>query len=167
MTASLPSGSREDVELVLIETEDISLVMKGRPYHERYEGLKQYRSMDVHDTMELAIEGDGIQSVSVYDVNEQGLVPSVNVTTKYRPIFFENGTYQLIVLPKNTLPLTFYHEHPLLRKAVSEVSVGSQTMLMGNLQFQNEVGFSTFEIRSENKTLLECDNRNFSNEIGL
>ena len=71
--------------------------MKGRPYHERYEGLKQYRSMDVHDTMELSIEGPGIQSISVYDVNEQGLVPSVNVTTEYRPIFFENGTYQLIV----------------------------------------------------------------------
>ena len=47
---SLPSGSREDVELVLIETEDFSLVIKGKPYHERYEGMKQYRSMDYHDT---------------------------------------------------------------------------------------------------------------------
>ena len=37
---SLPSGSREDVELVLIETEYFSLVIKGKPYHERYEGLK-------------------------------------------------------------------------------------------------------------------------------
>ena len=152
---SLPSGSREDVELVLIETEDLSLVMKGKPYHERYEGLKQYRSMDYHDAMELSVKGQGIQSIQVYAVNEQELVVSPNVTTEYRPIFFENGTYQLIVLPKRKLPLTFYHEHPLLRQAVSEVSVGSQSMLMGNLQFQNEVGFSTFEIRSEKNTLLE------------
>ena len=152
---SLPSGSREDVELVLIETEDLSLVMKGKPYHERYEGLKQYRSMDFHDAMELSVKGQGIQSIQVYDVNEQGLVVSSNVTTEYRPIFFENGTYQLIVLPKRKLPLTFYHEHPLLRQAVSEVTVGSQSMLMGNLQFQNEVGYSTFEIRSEKNTLLE------------
>src|SRR6476646_7582542 len=101
---SLPSGSREDVELVLIETEDISLVMKGKPYHERYEGLKQYRSMDFHDAMELSVRGQGIQSIQVYDVNEQGLVVSSNITTEYRPIFFENGTYQLIVLPKRKLP---------------------------------------------------------------
>ena len=68
---SLPSGSREDVELVLIETEDFSLVMKGKPYHERYEGLKQYRSMDFHDAMEFSVQGKGVQSIQVYDVNGQ------------------------------------------------------------------------------------------------
>ncbi len=61
----------------------------------------------------------------------------------------------MIVLPKGELPLTFYHEHALLREAVSEVKVGSHEMLMGNLSFQNEVGFTTFEIRSEKNTLLE------------
>lgn len=153
--ASHLSGSREDVELILIETDDLSLVMKGKPYHERYEGFKQYQSMDFHDAMELSIHGEGIQSVQVYDVNRQRLVESAPVTKGYRPIFFENGTYQLIVLPKKKVPFTFYHEHPLLREAVSNVTLGSQTMLTGSLSFQNEVGFSTFEIRSEKKTWLE------------
>lgn len=145
-----PSGSREDAELVLIETENLSLVIKGKPFHERYEGLKQYRSMDIHDTMEFSAQGKSIQTLQVYDVHQQQLTAS----TVVRPIFFENGIYQLIVMPKKEMELTFYHEHPELRKAISNVNIGGKSMLMGNLQFQNEVGLTTFEIRSEKETLL-------------
>ena len=35
--ATRPSGFREEVELVQIETDDLSLILKGKPYHERYE----------------------------------------------------------------------------------------------------------------------------------
>ncbi|WP_342042867.1 restriction endonuclease-like protein [Bacillus sp. OTU2372] len=149
--ASLPSGSREDVELVHIETDVLSLILKGKPYHNRYEGLKHYRSMDYHDVMEFSVHGDNMQEIKVYDINQQQLVEP----SRLRPIFFENGIYQLIVLLKNGQELTFYHEHPLLRQAVSLVKFGHQSMLMGNLQFQNEVGFSTFEIRANNKTILQ------------
>jgi uncharacterized protein len=149
--ASLPSGSREDVELVQIETDYLSLILKGKPYHERYEGLNQYRSMDFHDVMEFSVNGDRIKDIKVYDINQQQLVG----TTLLRPVFFENGIYQLIVMPKNNLELSFYHENPLLRKAVSQVKIGHQSMLMGNLQFQNEMGFTKFEIRADNQMLLE------------
>jgi uncharacterized protein len=147
---SLPSGSREDIELVLVETDDLSLIMKGKPYHERYEGLKQYRCMDYHDVMNFSVRGDRIENIRVYDINQQQLAQP----SELRPIFFENGIYQLIVLPKKDQELSFYHEHPLLRQAVSFVKIGRQSMLMGNLQFQNEVGFSTFEIRTDAKKLL-------------
>lgn len=149
--ASLPSGSREDVELVKIETEELSLVLKGRPYHDRYEGLKQYRSMDRHDVMYFRADGNNVQDILVYDITQQQLV----TPTEQRPVFFENGVYQLIVVPKNDQELTFYHEYPLLRQAVSPVTIGNQQILMGNLHFQNEVGYSTFEIRSDEKILLE------------
>jgi len=150
--ASLPSGFREDIELIFIETEDLSLVIKGKPFHERYEGLRQYRSMDYHDSMDFSVHGKGVQSIQVYDINQQQMMDN---SEDLRPIFFENGIYQLMVIPKGETELTFYHEHPLLRKAVSNVKIASRPMLMGNLQFQNEVGFSTFEIRSERETLLE------------
>lgn len=149
--ASLPSGSREDVELVKVETEDLSLVLKGRPYHDRYEGLKQYRSMDRHDVMYFRVNGDHVQEKLVYDITQQQLV----TPTEQRPVFFENGVYQLIVVPKHDQDLTFYHEYPLLRQAVAPVPIGNQQILMGNLHFQNEVGYSTFEIRSGEKILLE------------
>lgn len=40
MMASPLSGSNGDIELVKIETADLSLTLKGNPYHEKYESLK-------------------------------------------------------------------------------------------------------------------------------
>ncbi|PLT32706.1 restriction endonuclease-like protein [Bacillus sp. V5-8f] len=150
--ALLPSGSREDVELVLIEHNDFSLVIKGKPFHHRYEGLKQYRAMDYHDVMGFSVKGSGLGSIQVYDIEAQEL----STSEKLRPIFFENGNYQVIVMPKEKdKELYFYHEHPLLRQAISMVQLAGTRMLMGNLQFQNEVGLTTFEIQSGKDTLLE------------
>ncbi|WP_306010434.1 restriction endonuclease-like protein [Bacillus sp. MMSF_3328] len=146
-----PSGSRDDVELVKIETEDFSLVVKGKPYHERYEGLKQYRAMDRHDVMQFSVHGDMVNQVLVYDIEAQVL----QEFTQLRPIFFENGVYQVIVIPKTSRDLSFYHEHPGLRQSVARVEIAHTYMLMGNLQFQNEVGLTSFEIRDGNRKLLE------------
>ncbi|AGX02771.1 hypothetical protein B14911_16875 [Bacillus sp. NRRL B-14911] len=146
-----PSGSRDEVELVKIETEDFSFVVKGKPYHERYEGLKQYRAMDRHDVMQFSVHGDMVNQVLVYDIEAQVLQES----TQLRPIFFENGVYQVIVVPKTGRDLSFYHEHPGLRQSVARVEITHTYMLMGNLQFQNEVGLTTFEIRDGREKLLE------------
>lgn len=40
MMVSPLSGSNRDIELVKIETADLSLTIKGNPYHEKYESLK-------------------------------------------------------------------------------------------------------------------------------
>ncbi|WHY87067.1 restriction endonuclease-like protein [Neobacillus novalis] len=148
---SLPSGSRDDVELAKIDATDFSLVIKGKPYHHRYEGLKQYRKMDYHDVMEFDVTGSSVEAVQVYDI-EHG---ELTVEQKVRPIFFENGIYQLIVVPKQNQQLEFYHEYPMFREAISKVELAGIPVLMGNLQFQNEVGYSTFEIRNEGRKLLE------------
>ncbi|MFG6494727.1 restriction endonuclease-like protein [Fictibacillus sp. UD] len=148
---SLPSGLvREDVELVLIETDQFTLFMKGKPYHQRFEGLSQYKKKLQNETMEFKVDGESIQSVKVFDVDQQML----SAGSTFRPIFFENGNYQIIVTSKTDSEIEFYHEHHLLRNAVSSVPVGPKQVLMGSLQFQNEVGLSTFEIRMQGKTLL-------------
>ncbi|WP_342462875.1 restriction endonuclease-like protein [Ureibacillus sp. FSL K6-8385] len=148
-----PSGlAREDVELVHIETKHVTLVIKGKPYHEQYKGLQQYRKLDFHESMEFFVKGEDILEVKIFDIDQQRLV---EWSAGHRPIFFENGIYQIIVSPKNDVELTFYHEYPSLRRAVDRVSIGNQYVLMGNLHFQNEVGLSTFEIRMGDKVLLE------------
>ncbi|WP_099364684.1 restriction endonuclease-like protein [Fredinandcohnia onubensis] len=150
--ALLPSGSApNDVELVYIDTDQLTLVIKGKPYHERYEGLLQYRQLDFHDVMHFNVRGKYINIKKIFDVETQTLIEPLN----QRPIFFENGNYQIVISPKAGINLSFYHEHPLLRKAVGKVDIGDSYFLMGNLQFQNEVGLSKFEIRSEEGVLLE------------
>ncbi|WP_338786294.1 restriction endonuclease-like protein [Metabacillus sp. FJAT-53654] len=147
-----PSGLPNEVELLIIDTDEFTLILKGKPFHERYEGLSQYRQLDFHDEMNLTVTGTNINSVRVFDVTTQAMVePSSN-----RPIFFENGNYQLVVTPKTDENYSFYHEHPLLRKAIGRVNImDNRYLLMGNLQFQNEVGSSTFEIRKDKEKFLE------------
>ncbi|MDN3015806.1 restriction endonuclease-like protein [Paenibacillus sp. BSR1-1] len=150
----LPSGSAvEDVELVVIETSELSLYIKGKPFHERYESLKAYRKMKNQDRMYFSYDGIGIEHARVYDVEKGNLGPYQKENQK--PIFFENGVYQLVVTSKNGIPLSFHHENPALRKAVGVAGFGSNQLLMGNLYFPNEVGFSTFEIYEGNQQLLE------------
>lgn len=45
MMASPLSGSNSDIELVKIETADFSLTIKGNPYHEKYESLKNINQL--------------------------------------------------------------------------------------------------------------------------
>jgi hypothetical protein len=151
--ASRPSGyDRAEHELVVIETSELSLYIKGRPYHERYETLKQYRSLSSVQEEKMTFRcGPDVESVQVFDVDEGRLVPA----TEHAPIFFENGVYQLVVSSKKEKTLRFHHEHPAMRKAVSLVGREPHQLLMGNLQFTNEVGLSTFEIHDEEKKLLE------------
>ena len=61
--------------------------------------------------------------------------------------------YEVIIVPKTEIPLHFYHEFKAFREAVTKLS--RTNLLTGQLLFKNEVGFSTFEIHSEEKTLLE------------
>lgn len=152
MTLPLSGLAKDDVELLVIETADFSLVIKGKPYHQRYQGFRQYRSLDYHDSMFLDIYGTSIQEKKVFDVTSQSLVEP---SEQHRPIFFENGIYQIMVSPKTEKELFFYHEHPLLRKAVDRVNIGRSYALLGNLMFQSEIGFTTFEIKCDGETLLQ------------
>lgn len=97
--ASLHSGSREDVELVLVETDDISLIIKGKPYHERYEGLKQFRSMDFHDVMKFSVKGERINAIRVYDITQQQLLGP----TELRPIFLKMEFTSLLLYQSRTM----------------------------------------------------------------
>ncbi|EJR75569.1 hypothetical protein IK7_05323 [Bacillus cereus VD156] len=143
------SGSNNEIELVKIETEDLSLTIKGNPYHEKYESLKEYQAMNADEMMYFHVDGK-TESVSVFDARLQRL----DEWNEHPPIFFENRSYQLVVVPKNNKQLSFYHEHPGFRKQVSSIQMGSLHVLMGNLSFPNEVGNTTFEIKDEQDTLL-------------
>ncbi|WP_128855653.1 restriction endonuclease-like protein [Bacillus sp. CDB3] len=143
------SGSNNEIELVKIETEELSLTIKGNPYHEKYESLKEYHAMNADEMMYFHVD-EKTESVSVFDARLQRL----DEWNEHPPIFFENRSYQLVVVPKKSQQLSFYHEHPGFRKQVNSIQMGSLHVLMGNLSFPNEVGNTTFEIKDEKETLL-------------
>lgn len=156
----LRSGSSsEEVELVRIETDHFVLVIKGRPFHERYEGLQQYRKFHQDEDMHFTVRGAGVQSVALFDVDEGRL----RVRPSYRPIFFENGVYQIVITCRTERRLTFDHEHPAFRQAIDYV--GDQPIMMGALHFQNEVGLSTFSICDRSQSLLDVTMEVFPSKL--
>ncbi len=138
-----------DIELVRIETKSLSLIIKGKPFHDKYESFKQYKDMDYHEAMHFQATGNEIESIQVFDVKGSSLLEPNDPL----PIFFENGIYQLIISPKENTELSFYHEHPALRRAIKRLEIGSSYILTGNLQFRNEVGLSTLEVLSGNENI--------------
>lgn len=150
---NMVSGVDQKV-LLSIETEDVSLFLKGVPYDLRYLSFKQYQNYlkFEQEWMKLDIDGIGIQTCMVFDASTNELRPYDQ--GPFPPIFFENGVYQLVILPKTDEPLDFYHEHPGLRNAVSAVGEKDRSLLMGQLDFKNEVGFSTFSIRKNGEEIL-------------
>lgn len=156
----------ETKELLYIEAEDFSLYLKGMPYNNRFESLTQYRK---HSALEKEVmgfdwNGEGVLSVEVYDVETNSLVEKGE--RAFAPIFFENGVYQIVISPKTDKRLSFYHEHPGLRAAVEPVGRGSHSILMGNLQFMNEVGFTSFSVKAGGKVLLEVKLEIFPTKLG-
>ena len=144
MKASLPSGSRKATELLSIETDKFTLVIKGKLDYSKHVAQSD-------DTfMQFFYDSKDAAKIEIYDADEGKLVP-YDGQWLY-PIFFENGMYELVIIPKNKEQLTFYHEYAPFREAISKLS--RTDILTGYLHFQNEVGFSEFEILEEKECLL-------------
>lgn len=144
MRASLPSGSRKAIELLSIETDKFSLVIKGKLDYSKHIAQSE-------DTfMQFFYDGKGINEIEIYDASARKLVP-YDGQSLY-PIFFENGMYEVVIIPKNNAKLRFHHEYAPFREAISKLS--RTNILTGYLHFQNEVGFSEFEILDGKECLL-------------
>ncbi|WAA10987.1 restriction endonuclease-like protein [Fervidibacillus albus] len=148
-------NNHKDQKILLnIETEEFDLYIKGIPYNHRYESIKQYRKFVSYEdeTMELNYTGNSVKSFSVYDVRTDRLQPYHQ--RPFFPIFFENGIYQIVIVPKSERLPEFYHEHIGMREAVGPVGNDDRQLLMGQLDFTNEVGLSTFSIQFDGKNVL-------------
>ena len=145
------SGSPKDKELVVIETPNLTCVIKGPAEHPQYGKLRGYSALKVEDFMQFQCRAENA-TIQIFDVISQEL--KTYSGQEFIPVFFENGQYELIVIPKTEEELTFYHEYPQFREAITKVS--RTKLLTGILHFKNEVGLTSFEIRdSRNRRLLD------------
>lgn len=147
---SLHSGSPKDKELVIIETAELTCIIKGSAAHPQYNKLRKHMSFKVEDAMQFHCRAESLREVEIHNVLTDQL--EVYDNQSLLPIFFENGRYEIIIIPKENEQLTFYHEFPLFRNAVQKLS--RSNYLTGTLHFQNEVGLTSFEIHGEQNQVL-------------
>ncbi|MHA6259120.1 DUF2357 domain-containing protein [Sporosarcina sp. CAU 1771] len=144
------SGSPKDKELVVIETPELTCIIKGAAAHPQYNKLREHMSFKVEDSMQFQCRAKNLDEVQIYNAITEELIPYTN--QQLLPIFFENGRYEIIILPKTDEQLSFYHEFPEFRNAVNKIS--RRDILTGTLHFRNEVGLTSFEIRGNHQRIL-------------
>ncbi len=116
---SLPSGSLKNIDLLCIETNAFTLVVKGDLNLDRYQN--SFVPYSIEDKMRFGVEVfgliDGAQT-EVFDVRKGELVTFSGQDLP--PIFFENGYYQIIIEPVIGRELSFHHEYAPFKEAVTK-----------------------------------------------
>lgn len=149
-----PSGSlKESVELIRIETNLFDLYIQGKPFHPTVEVLQLHKTIteDLVDTVFEVFPSTklSINAIKVFSPSKGQLQPLEN--EKVYPLFYENQSYEFVLQKKVDDNLTFFHENINLRRAVKPLG---RELLVGILNFQNEVGYTDLEIYSNKQLLL-------------
>lgn len=129
-------------ELLVIGTEEVTVVLKGKLHTSKQRSATGFIPMSFSTD---AVNAD----VQIYNSESGQLTPFES--EQMPPIFFENGNYELIILPETGDEFSFSHEYEAFRNAVTKLS--RSKILTGNLHFRNEVGLSTLEIHKNGERL--------------
>ncbi|MEG0384089.1 MAG: hypothetical protein RR642_04965, partial [Solibacillus sp.] len=124
------------MDLLVIQHEDVRVVLKGT-----YDSSKN-RSSSGDVSMRLNCSSISAK-LEVYDGQRLTLFKGQPLA----PIFFENGRYELILIPNNEAKISFVHEYDRFQDAVSEIM--NTGILTGVLHFQSEVGLSEMEVQKD------------------
>ena len=149
MMDSRHSGFLKGIQLLTIKTDDLFLAITGNLDLQRYNGESYKSFTENREAMYFSCSVEA--EIKMFDVHSGELIESVG--QPFLPIFFENGMYELQIQPEGNREIKFWHEFEGFRNAIHPFL--NTNALTGTLHFQNEVGFSNFEIRDEqDKTLL-------------
>ncbi|MGE6489641.1 DUF2357 domain-containing protein [Paenisporosarcina sp. NPDC076898] len=120
--------------------------------YDRYQN--QFVPYSVDDKMKFRVDTFGLDDTVRTEILDARKGELVTYTKQdLPPIFFENGYYQIIIDQRKGREVSFYHEYAPFKEAITKTK--GMNFLSGTLHFQNEVGFSSFEIREGDKKLLD------------
>ncbi|GAB6137959.1 DUF2357 domain-containing protein [Halanaerobaculum tunisiense] len=141
----------KDQELIDIKTDKFTLTIKGQPVHPDIKQLySQQEDSDVKATLEVSATSCELKEFWHFD-SKEGLVEYK--TSRVSPFFYEWQDYQIVIQSSQEADVEFYHQNRQIREAVTPLS-NNQSILTGQINFRNDVGYSELEVRSEGRTLL-------------
>ena len=102
---------------------------------------------DINST--TIIHGDIKENITIKILNDDKTL-GINGVINSKPIFFENGSYQ-IILESDDKAYDFIHMESDISNTIQDYS----KVLIGNIQFKSEVGNSTFAVRKNGNIILK------------
>src|SRR6056297_1102882 len=138
--------------LIDIETEHFTLVIKGKPIHPAIDQFSPHEN-DTEAEIKLSLKDDKLQKFRFFHP-KKGMIESSHNKVKSYPVFYEEQEYDIYVEGKNdkVQELKFYHQSNNIREAVSHPPRNKKN-LYGSVNFGSDIGFSEFEIRDGKRLL--------------
>lgn len=139
---SLHTGSDE---LVYIQTDKVSVTIKGPAAHPNFQGVEYQEgnsSLKVFcdDDFELSLKGQAAVGVLAVNNSVHSGIYAVP------PLFFEQQRYEIIIDAADGCHVSFWHDNLNIRNKVSCIG-RRDNMLSGMISFGNEIGLSDFVIQ--------------------
>jgi hypothetical protein len=141
-----------DQDLIHIETDLFTLVIKGKPVHPDIKLLYPERDSSLKARLELNPIGCQVECFRYYTPSG-GLIVGEEMALQIHPFFYEQQNYLIFIEGKDNQKIDFFHENRSIREAVTRYP-GKDNQLMGIINFRNDVGYSELEIRGNGQTLL-------------
>lgn len=140
--ASLHTGSDE---LVYIQTDKVSVTIKGQASHPNTQGAERtekesFLKVFCDENYEIDLKGDA------KPVSEQVIGNACLGEYRTVPIFYEQQRYEIVIESLGDKAVEFWHDNYNIRNKVSAVGRSSR-ILSGVINFDNEIGMSDLVIR--------------------
>lgn len=140
--ASLRTGSDE---LVYIQTDKISVTIKGQASHPNTQGAEyseneSFLKVFCDEVYEINLKGDA------EPISEQVIGNACLGEYRTVPIFYEQQRYEIVIESLGDYAVEFWHDNYNIRNEVTAVG-RSARILSGVINFGNEIGMSDLVIR--------------------
>ncbi len=161
----LPHSGRKFRELLVIATEDFELTIKGPAKNNVVEAFSLHQTEDGEPMLAGLKISPGYSWVRVYEPSVPGELSEYRGGSAF-PCFFEQTNYEVVIEKKEGCAKELRVEHlsKHLREAITPAGRQGK-LLTGIINFQNEVGFSRFEIMGNEKILLSFELEVFPSKL--
>lgn len=139
-------------ELLYIQTEKVSITIKGKASHPAFQGI-EYTNCD--STLKVFCLDDFVVSLQNKPANHSSIKNTdvfSNIFSVY-PMFYEQQQYEILIESIDGHKVSFWHDNINIRNCITRASRNHE-ILSGVINFGNEIGLSDLIVRIDETNYL-------------
>ncbi len=140
--ALLPTGSDKLLE---INTEEVNIVVKSK---------KPWVNNNYPMSSSVVVEGRRLESLYLRSAGERyeyDHPEHLCIEQSTKPLFFEQTDYEIVISGLKGNKVSLYNENHFIQDSIGVVRDGDDTLISGVINFGNIVGYSDFDIYSDDR----------------
>ena len=140
--ALLPTGSDKLLE---ISTEEVNIVVKSK---------KPWVNNNYPVSSSVVVEGRRLENLYIKSTDEKyeyDQPEHLRIEQSTQPLFFEQTDYEIVISGLNRNKVSLYNENHFIQDSIGIVRDGDDTLISGVINFGNIVGYSDFDIYSNDR----------------